>query len=351
MPHPPRLLVISHDYSLTGAPIALLNLVTGLPTHFDILVASPFDGPLRQHFLARQIHAIVAPNLHQDINIAGALLLSYDAVFANTIVSFLPIHAAHQLHKPSLWYLHEGQAAGYFCKTFPGIVPAFGLATRIVVPCKFSQSFYHAVRPFTDLVPYGIEFRESPPRAPRSRPMKILQLGSIEPRKGQDIACAAIQLLQNHPLELHIVGQPLANDYYMQLRSSYANLSQIHFYPGIDLSQTPALIAQCDALVVPSRDEVTPLVILEAMAAAKPVIASAVGGIPEMIVDGQTGFLFPPENADQLAAVLARIANDDSAGRSIATAAQQFVRSQRTLTQYCDGFAKILRDILPPSGK
>jgi len=345
MPHP-RLLAVSHDYSLTGAPIALLNLLAGLTSQFDILVASPCDGPLRQHFLAHRIHAIVVPNLFHDVNVAAALLLSYDAVLANTLLSPLPIHAAYQIRKPSFWYLHEGHAANYLCQRFPGISSAFPLATCIVVPCKFSQNLYQNVCHFSHIIPYGIEHRDAPFK-PRSGPLKALQLGSIEARKGQDIAIAALRSLRERPLELHIVGNPHEPTYDRQLRNVSADLRNIHFSPGIDLADTPALIAQCDVLIVPSRDEVTPMVILEAMAAGKPVIASNVGGIPEMIADRQTGFLFQTENAPQLAAILAELDDNAAISQTIGENARQFVRRERTLELYHQTFASLLYQLLP----
>jgi glycosyltransferase involved in cell wall biosynthesis len=342
----PRLLVVSHDYSLTGAPVVLLNLVGGLINDFDILVAAPFDGPLRPHFLKLGIHAIVAHNLHRDINVGGGLLLSFDLLLANTLLSFLPIHAAHQLKKPSVWYLHEGRAANQFIQAFPPIAPAFPLATCVVVPCDFSQQFYRSARAVTDRVPYGIETRESCLQAWANRPMKVLQLGAIEHRKGQDVACAAFQLLRDRDIELHIVGNPTDADYAAQVRASCASLSHVHFHPAVDFSETPGLIDQCDALIVPSRDEVTPMVILEAMAAGKPVIASAVGGIPEMIADNQTGLFFKSEDAVQLAAALTRLATDESLGRTIGRAGQEFVRRNRSIAQYRGAFLQVLHEVL-----
>jgi glycosyltransferase involved in cell wall biosynthesis len=62
----------------------------------------------------------------------------------------------------------------------------------------------------------------------------------------------------------------------------------------------PEILAQLDILVVPSLQEPFGKIIIEGMAMKKPVIASNVGGIPEIIVDGQTGILVPPENAEAL---------------------------------------------------
>jgi glycosyltransferase involved in cell wall biosynthesis len=76
-------------------------------------------------------------------------------------------------------------------------------------------------------------------------------------------------------------------------------------------SDIPELLANSDALVLPSLYEGLPLAVLEAMAAGKPVVATSVGGTDEAVVDGETGFLVPPRDSDALAAAIRRVIQDD----------------------------------------
>ena len=82
----------------------------------------------------------------------------------------------------------------------------------------------------------------------------------------------------------------------------------------------PALLAGCDVVCLPSRDEGLPLVLLEAMAQRKPVVATPVGGTAELVVDGETGLLVPPGDPEALADALNRILTDPSLARRLGEA-------------------------------
>lgn len=70
------------------------------------------------------------------------------------------------------------------------------------------------------------------------------------------------------------------------------------------------LLTSWDLLVIPSFEEGLPLSALEAMAAARPVLASRVGGLPELVIDGVTGRLVPPRDTDALVRCIEELAGD-----------------------------------------
>jgi len=90
----------------------------------------------------------------------------------------------------------------------------------------------------------------------------------------------------------------------------------------------PDLLASCDLFILPSLCEGLPLSILEAMAASKPVIASAVGGNKEVIVHGETGLLVPPADPVALTGAILAILSDPALARRLATAGKARVQRE-----------------------
>ena len=90
----------------------------------------------------------------------------------------------------------------------------------------------------------------------------------------------------------------------------------------------PAVTAALDVAVLPSYREAQGLTILEAMALSRPVVASNVGGIPEMIEDGKTGLLVPPHDPGALATAIARLLGDHPLADTLARAAHDMVHER-----------------------
>ena len=84
-----------------------------------------------------------------------------------------------------------------------------------------------------------------------------------------------------------------------------------------------AALAEADALVLPSWIEGLPLVVLEAMAQGKPVVATAVGGTPEAVVDGETGLLVSPRDVPALAGALERLLGDEDLRQQLGEAGRR----------------------------
>jgi glycosyltransferase involved in cell wall biosynthesis len=98
------------------------------------------------------------------------------------------------------------------------------------------------------------------------------------------------------------------------------------------------VVRTLDVLVHPAVRDPFPLALLEAMALARPIVATAVGGIPEMLVDGESGGLVPPGDVERLATAIADLAVDPAARARIGAAA----RARLTACYTPAGFAASL---------
>jgi len=93
----------------------------------------------------------------------------------------------------------------------------------------------------------------------------------------------------------------------------------------------PALLDRLDVVALPSWTEGLPLTVLEAMAHARPVVATPVGGTPEVVVDGETGLLVPPRDPAALAGALRRLLEDPDFARSLGEAGRRRVAERFSL--------------------
>lgn len=180
----------------------------------------------------------------------------------------------------------------------------------------------------------GIEPRESVAPAaldPAPPGPVLLEVGRLCDVKGQGELIAALPLLGHDDVSVLLAGDDIeaGGAYRKALESRAHELGverRIRFLGYRD--DVPALLAAADVLVLPSWVEGLPLVVLEAMAAGLPVVASAVGGTPEVVVDGETGLLVPPRDAQALARALGELLADPARRRALGEAGRIRVRER-----------------------
>ena len=130
--------------------------------------------------------------------------------------------------------------------------------------------------------------------------INVLFVGRHDPQKGLDLLISAMRLLAGVPVHLHVLGSPIVST-----GTGLDKLSpNVTFYGWVQRDQVSAYIGAADAVIVPSRWEGFGLVAIEAMRMARPVIASKCGGLAEIVIDGETGVLFPPDNSQAIVETL-----------------------------------------------
>jgi glycosyltransferase involved in cell wall biosynthesis len=155
------------------------------------------------------------------------------------------------------------------------------------------------------------EFEHAPPYGHR-RPY-VLGVGRLVSQKGFDVLLEAFaRLLQQtaYPKDLIIAGAgPERGELEAQARRLRIQ-DRICFVGAVDRPVVASLFRGSDVFVLASRHEPFGIVNLEAMAAARPIVATSVGGVPEFVQDGITGMLVPPDDPDAIAAALMRLDRD-----------------------------------------
>lgn len=138
----------------------------------------------------------------------------------------------------------------------------------------------------------------------------ILNVGNYLPVKGQDVLLDAFQRIANEFPELALVfvggtGTVLGD---LRERAQKYNLSdRVFFFEDVPHTDISAYYAHAQALCLSSRREAFSLALLEAGIFGLPVVATEVGGVPELIVDGETGYLVPPDSPAKMAEAMRRL--------------------------------------------
>ena len=131
----------------------------------------------------------------------------------------------------------------------------------------------------------------------------------------------AIAVSQNDNLRLLFAGNgPLRSD--VEERVKALGLNNYVRFLGVR-TDIPEILAAADVFVLSSRWEGNPLSVMEAMAAGKPVVATAVGGVPELVEEGVSGILVPPQNPEALAEAMIRLAQNSALRRKMGEAARR----------------------------
>lgn len=185
------------------------------------------------------------------------------------------------------------------------------------------------------VAPCGVDltlFGADGPAAPRRRAHRIMTVGRLVPRKGVDLVIRALRTLADtgvDDLELVIAGgggdaKRLGEDpearRLLALAAELGVADRVVLEGQVPRERMPELLRSADAVVCTPWYEPFGIVPLEAMACGVPVIAAAVGGLIDTVVDGQTGLHVPPRNVEALAAAIRTVVEDPAAARKLGRA-------------------------------
>ena len=341
MTQPLRVLQVVRP-ALGGIRQHVLSLLDGLdPDRITNSVAAP------PAFVAELLHH---PNLHATIplDIAARLALPRDLLAARRLAGLVP-HFADVVHA-------HGVRAGWICalahrrRPFPLVFTAHNLVSRDVVT-RLAIPFlgYHAARVVAvspsvgdslaacglprakiEVIPNGIDlerFGHAPDGRAEARSgfgltdsaFVVATAARLSREKGVDTLLSAAA--QRMGMTFLVAGDgPLLSVRTKQAPVNARLLGR--------LEDVLPLLSAADVFAIPSRREGQGIAALEAMAAGIPLVASRVGGLADMLSDGETALLVPPDDPDALAAALSRLKSDVRLRTKLSANAVPLVREQ-----------------------
>ncbi len=285
-------------------------------------VINNIESNLTNEFDFKRYRTHLGKNKIQDVALAlnGLIIVLYYSIFTrNTIFHF------HMSYRGSFWrkYIYY-RVANFFNKRvivhlhgseFKSFyeVQSSAVQRRIVELIHgadpfvvLSENWYQYIKKIVGkdysnirIIPNFAVIAPVPNREKQAN--HILFLGALIERKGIFDLLESMATLPN--VTLHVGGTG-NNQRFEKMVNDLKLHRQIVYHGWVNAERKAELFAQCQLLILPSYNEGLPVVILEAMASSLPVISTPVGGIPEVIIPGETGYLVEPGDKDAIVKII-----------------------------------------------
>ncbi|MFE1308914.1 glycosyltransferase family 4 protein [Streptomyces sp. NPDC058755] len=347
--------------SLRGSGAAVEVILPGhgrLAEHLraDSVPVRTADFPiLRRSLLAPRPLAALAAQAWSTVRGLAASIRSMapDVVYVNTITLPHWLAAGRKARVGVICHVHElDQLPGPLASV---LLSPLLLADRLIVNSQATQRYVRSRLPGVgsraSLVYNGFDMAATLPPPPSfGRRRRLLLVGRLSPRKGQDVAIEALSLLvqRGHDVVLELVGDTFDGYQWYEagLRRQAASLGladRVEF-TGYR-TDTSSAYAKADVILVPSTLESFGNVAVEGLAAGRPVLATAVGGLPEIVEDGVNGILFPPGDAAALAAGVGHLLSDPAKAAVMGAHGARAVRARFGKDRFAQGISAAVASV------
>lgn len=398
----PICVVFTHSLQRNGANNFCYFLVSRLIMTQKFVIFAPSEGPMREDFEKLECEVIVidtkAPGFIPALE-ARLIKMKVGLLFANTIMRSDIVTLASRMELPTVWVIHESwpqDKLEYYAQevfmrkdlTADVIKTAFSKANCVVFPSEMQKNVYMGMFspsaaatvyngiPLTNLDRYQKTVQRNKVREElgyKPSDYIVLHLGTICGRKGQVYTAKATSALMKTGavpnMKVLMVGARYIRDheiaYIDQIKETIdsAGLTWARFedtdkqdrgnahFTIMDIqSSVVQFYLAADVVLVPSLNEVLPLVIGEAMAFRKPVICSSIDAIPEAVTDGVEGYLIPPADPEALSSAIKTLYDNPKLARQFGEAGRRRVERQFSYAFMCLRYREIMDVVASKQG-
>ncbi len=224
-------------------------------------------------------------------------------------------------------------------------------ADAVIFPCMWIRDTFdglHVSVNHAHVIPYGthLSFDQTPKVSTDKDIPLIVCPARLVPIKGHSTLLDALYMLklQGYTFRCWIIGDGVLRNH-LEALCREKGLEQFVCFLG-NRNDVPNLLVQSDIVVLPTLHDTLPFAVMEAQLAGKPIVASRVGGIPEMIESEKTGWLVDPGNSVELADVLAHLLKFPSRRTKMGLSAKRWAVKRWSVTRMVSETLKVYRQVL-----
>ncbi len=314
-----RILYILPYMNLGGTEVHTVELIKGIRDEYDVLVAGP-DGPgislLEENDISyTSLPGLTPYNIRVYKDILSRIIRDYKPDLIHIQGRYEPVLFSKKISPstPVILTCHGyGNAVSPFDYMFTAIT-GNRWGDRVITVCNYDKELLlkFGLNPEkVSLIYNGISSIDERKPLPYSISLKIGTIASLIKRKGISYLIEAMSLITKrfNDVGLFIIGEGKERISLESLVNQLNIKNHVYFLGG--LPKARCYICNFDIFVLPSLFESLPVSIIEAYAEGRPVIASRVGGVPELVIDEVTGILVPPKDSQILAKAIERLIED-----------------------------------------
>lgn len=177
----------------------------------------------------------------------------------------------------------------------------------------------------------------------------VISVGGLTRRKGLDVCLRALGKLHDQGLAftLLVIGEGPEERNLRELAKNLGIADRVQFFGVISRADIPGFYGMSDLFCLAALQDAAPNVVMEAMASGLPIVSTLAGGIPEYVMDGETGFLVSPGDVSALAGKLKRLIVDESLRRKMGQAGRERAEREFPYRKMIDRVAAVYRELGP----